>query len=251
VMYIVGFTGPIHHGKSTAAKMLLSQEPKSRHIESWHVIAEVAEKLNQQFDPTMISSSDLTSINSWLYHLLDILPDVVGVKPSFDQIEIKEHELDSNPAMFNKLLVYVDRLRDNPSLALEDIEDSNKEDHRPLLQWLGGYLTHNLSETLWYDEIMRRILSVGENVNLYTVSGLRYPEDAAVMRKHGAKIIEIIRPDYERSDQNDPTEAKRNLIEADSTIINDGNLDDLEDAIKAMWQDILADRLRFEYRGIN
>lgn len=250
-MYIVAFTGPIDHGKTSAAKFLMAQEPHSRHIESWQIIAEVAEKLNKQFDASMVRSTDLTSVNTWLFHLLEILPKVINIHPSFDQIEIREHELDQQPLMFNKLLVYIDRLKDNPGLTHEEIEDSNKEIHRPLLQWLGGYLNSTLGETIWFDEIMRRVALADESIKLYTISGLRYSAEAATIRHHGGKVIEITRPNYQISDSQDPTESNRKSIEADALIVNDGNLQDLEDVMKAVWQDLSADRLRFEYHGIN
>jgi len=250
-MYIVGFTGPIHHGKTSAARFLMSQEPHSKFIESWQIIAEVAEELNKHFDSEMIDSRDLTSVNSWLFHLLDILPGVVNLRPSYDQIEIREHEIDQQPLHFNKLFIYIDRLKDNPGLVEEEIEDSNKEVHRPILQWLGGYLCATLGESIWFDEIVRRINAADKSTQLYIVTGLRYPSDAAVIRHHGGKIIEIKRPDYDEGDQSDPTEERRKYIDPDSSISNNGDLKDLEEVMQALWQDLKNDRLRFEYKGIN
>ncbi len=250
-MYIVGFTGPINHGKTTAAKFLMAEEPSSKHIESREVISEVAMQLNKHFDPAMVDPRDLTSINSWLFHLLDILPGVINVRPTFDQLEIRDHELDKSPEVFEKLYVYIDRLHDNPSMAKEPIDDETAEVHRPILQWLGGYLPTVLGETIWFDEVMRRVSAADESVKLYTIAGLRYPSDSASVRHHGGKIIEIIRPEYELGDQNDPTEARRSEIAADVVILNDGGLDDLKDIMKAVWQDLSTNRLRFEYRSSN
>jgi len=249
-MYIVGFTGPIHHGKTSAAELLMSEEPHSKSIESWQVIAEVAFELNKKFDSSMVDSSDLTSINSWLFHLLDILPGVVNARPTFDQLEIREHEVDKNPLMFNKLFIYIDRLNDDPSLAEDKIEASNKEVYRPMLQWLGGYLASVMGETIWFNEIMRRVALANEEVKLYTISGLRFPADAASVRRHGGKIIEIVRPSYDVGDLTDPTESSRKYIDPDCLILNNGDLRDLEDVMKAVWQDIKSDRLRFEYSGV-
>ena len=250
-MHIVGFTGPIHHGKTTAAKMLLALEPKSKHIESWYVIAEVAQKLNEQFDPSLIDQRDVASINSWLFHLLDILPAVLDLKPSFDQIELHDHEIEANSSLYNKLFVYIDRLIDNPELAKEEITDDNKEEHRPLLQWLGEYIPHCLGDSVWYDEIMKRISAHSDDLKLHTISGLRYPADAATVRRHSGSIIEINRPDYIIADQSDPTEASRKLIEADAVVMNNGNIEDLEKAMQALWVDIQASRIRYEYRAVN
>jgi hypothetical protein len=250
-MYIVGLTGPINHGKTTTAKLLMSQEPYSKLIESWQVIAEVAERLNQNFDQTMVSSSDLTSVNSWLFHLLDILPGVVNARPTFDMIEIREHEIDAKPDEFNKLFVYIDRLKDNPGLASEEITYSNKEDHRPILQWLGGYLSSTMGESIWFNEIMHRVAAADEKTKLFVIAGLRFPADAERVRHHGGKIIEVYRPGHEVRDQADPTELNRNLIEADTKILNNGSIQDLEDAVKALWVDMKAEKLRYEYSAVN
>jgi hypothetical protein len=246
-MQILGLTGPIDHGKTTLAKFILAEEPYSKCIESWEIIAEVAQELNQHFDPSIVNSNDLTSVNSWLFHLLDILPGVINIRPSYDKIEIREHEIDATPQNFEKLFVYIDRLKDNPGLAHEEIEPSNKEDHRPILQWLGGYISATLGDTVWFDEIMRRILMAEDKVEFYVITGLRYPADAACVRRHGGKIIEVDRPSYGNLDSADPTESSRSLIDADCTVINDGNLDDLADIAKAICVDIKAGKLRFEY----
>lgn len=250
-MYIVGFTGPINHGKSSAAKFLEEQELHSKHIESWQIVAEVAEKLNAKFDIEMMRNTDLTSINSWLFNLLEILPQTVNFPVSFDQIEIREHELDANPNMFSKLFIYVDRLKDNPGMAMEAIEESNKEEHRPILQWLGGYLTAELSDRIWLNEITRRIHELDDSVQLCTVVGLRFPSDAEVIREAGGIIIEVSRPSQPIFDPADPTEANREQIRPDTIISNNGELQDLENVMKAVWTDLKAGRLRPNYHGIN
>ncbi len=250
-MYIVGFTGPINHGKTTAAKMLRSLEPDSKHIESWEIIAEVAAALNKQFDPEVVDQRDATSINTWLFHLLDVLPGVLNLRPTFDQMEVRESEIEQNPAQYNKLFIYIDRLKDNPDMAKEEITDDNKEDHRPLLQWLGGYLPQCLGETIWFDEIMKRVLSHKEDRKLHTISGLRYPADAAAVRKHGGAIVEIQRPSYAVAEQTDPTEMSRKFIDPDTVLVNNGGLGDLEEAIHALWTDTLASRVRFKYESVS
>ena len=49
-MKIVGLTGPIDHGKTTAAKFLMSYEPNSVLLESFHLVAEVADELKKKYN---------------------------------------------------------------------------------------------------------------------------------------------------------------------------------------------------------
>jgi hypothetical protein len=246
-MIVIGLTGPIGHGKTTFATALEHIEPHVRHFESSEVIAEVADAWHQTLD-VAIDPASPESLNHALQSLPEVVQHVAGIACTFEQIRLDPDQLASHPVEYEKLLLHAAALQANPQLAARTVTEENKESYRPILQWLGGYLVARVDKGIWYKEIARRIeRSRSEGCGLAIVGGLRYPNDAAILRQCNAKILKIYRPDYGQEDALDPTERDRNAITVDATIVNDGTLEQLVPCAKQVLKDIRDNSLRGSY----
>lgn len=248
-MLFVGITGPIGHGKTTFAEALLSLRQPSLHLESNMPIIEVANAWQAAL-PVAFDPHDITALNEWVRELPAILQDLFGVTCTFEQIEIHTEEAMASPVEYQKLLRHAELLADKPELASVLINNDNKEQYRPLLQWLGGYLPTRLSPSIWYDEVVRRAQAFANKGGELCVSGgIRYPVDAEVWRKAGGKIIKVYRPGKLESDLLDPTERQRESIVPNTTVVNDGTIADLHHVAVSLLQDIEQNHLRSEYQA--
>jgi len=247
-MILVGITGPIGHGKSTLASALQQSESNSQVIETSEVINEVVNDLNHHAQQ-LPQKNDLSSINEWLSNLSQILPKVIHQRINWSRLELTNSAISAKTRDYIKLFEYIDSLHANPQLLHQNITETNKKDYRSMQQWLGGYLVTHLDADIWYSEILRRSKIASKNgLMLYVVGGVRFLSDADCMRKAGARIVAISRPDVTISDIDDPTERERAQIRPDSTVINNGSLSQLNNTARQLWSDLLADQLRPEYR---
>lgn len=247
-MTILGMTGPIDHGKTTFEDAVAALEPTAKQFESGLLISEVANAmqamLTEPIDPT-----DVDAINNWLRNLPAILLHTVHAACRFEDVTLDPEEVSLHPIEYQKLLLHLQNIKHDFSLAQQQITPANKETYRPLLQWLGGYLVQNVGPGVWWDEMVRRIQAAGEQgCQLAIAAALRFPSDAAIMREAGAKVIKVYRPGHLEDDLLDPTERERASIQPDCTIINDGTLDDLNRSAKVFYQDLLANTLKSSYQ---
>lgn len=246
-MVIIGLTGPIGHGKSSFADYLAHLEPTSLHFESFQVIAEVAIAMHSALSDVP-DAYNVASLNNWLHCLPSILADVVHVECSFKDIELQQAIIEQHPIEYQKLILHVENLARTPDLLKQPINSENKENYRPILQWLGGYLVQKIDVGLWYNEVIRRINAASTaGAQLCIVGGLRFPNDAAILRANGAIIVELSRPGHLQSDTLDPTERERLNIKADCTILNNGSLADLEKFAQHFLDDLKAKKLDKTY----
>lgn len=243
-MLIIGLTGGIGHGKTTFGADLALQAATHRHFESSDVITEVANDLRSQGGSPL--PSDIRAINDWLTALPAILSARTNRTVSVDQIKITPQTLKEKADHYDKLFEYLELMQARPDLAAATIDRANKQAYRSLLQWLGGYLAKHVSGDIWFDEIMRRIKAAGD-FELATVGGVRFPADAAVIRRHGGKIIRIVRPAVGETDLQDLTERERSLIDADATVHNDGNLTQLKSMAAELYVDLRTGDLKKDY----
>lgn len=247
-MIVLGMTGPIGHGKSTFASAIKRIEPKTKHLESSLVIADVANAMHSKLkiipDPYSV-----TSLNEWLKALPEILVDVVKITVSFDELELNQLRIERHPVEYQKLIIHVENLKRDPNLIKNKVTHENKETYRPFLQWLGGYLVQHVKPTIWADELARRVEAARtENYEVCIVGGLRFPTDATTLRKTGALIIKVYRPSHLQNDMLDPTERERDNIPVDCTIMSNGTVEDLNTGAGVVLRDIRANKLQKLYQ---
>lgn len=245
-MIIAGLTGDIGHGKTTFAEFLAAQSAKARHLETWELVAEVASSLKSAA-PQHPSPNDIEAINEWLQALPKLVQVHMHVEITFEAVRLTPTRLADHPTHYAKLFEYLQEVQRTPKLATDPITLDTKERFRHLLQWVGGYLaiTH---DGIWYRELIRRTRHLSsQGVELVTISGVRFPRDAEILRNNGGVILEIMRPGQDKRDKNDLTERERELIKADSIIINDGILPDLERCAQSVWKDLTLRDIQAKY----
>lgn len=245
-MQLLGITGAIGHGKSTLAQDL-NKAPDSIHLETYYIVAEVADALHEKLDKVPLAG-DYEAVNKWLENLPEILKAITNVDVPHGQIAISHEAIAEDPLAYQKLFQHLDNLVANGDLRNHKITDDNKASYRPILQWLGGYLVAKVSPTIWWDEMIRRALTAeNKGTKLAILGGVRYPTDAEVVHNAGGKIIQIMRPGVGETDIMDPTERERQKIKPDTTIINNGTLADLDNCAQHMLEDLQANQLKPEY----
>lgn len=246
-MQIVGVTGSIGSGKTTFAQFLANSAGRSKHFESWQVIAEVANifRAVTQHHP---KSTDIVAINAWLQALPPIVSDVCRKPVEFEQIRLTAVKLREAPDNYAKLLEYLELMASQPELQTVQITEESKETFRSLLQWLGGYFVKTIDTGIWYDEIIRRI-RLESDLDLATVGGVRFPGDARRITHAGGIIAYIDRPSIGTQDAAEITERERGLIVPDTTIINDAGLPELRSTAAKVWKDLVGSSLVTEYKS--
>jgi hypothetical protein len=244
-MIIVGLTGGIGHGKTTLSIDLARHAKTHKHYESSDIIIEVANDLRAQTLQSPLPT-DLNAINDWLKKLPYILSARVNSRPDFAQIRLRDDDLSDYPAYFEKLLDYLVLMQQKPELQKQAIALHNKQTFRSLLQWLGGYLAKKVSGDIWFKEILRRIEAAPPQ-ELNTIGGVRFPDDAHVIKNHGGSIVQIVRPAIGEADLQDLTERERSDISVDITIYNNGDLKELKEIASKLYGDLLLGKAKTKY----
>ncbi len=249
-MTIIGMTGPIGHGKSTFASAIEALVPSTVHLESSLIIAEIANSMHDVLND-IPDPYDVDSLNNWLKSLPAILLEHLKVHSTFDQIKLDQAQIEQHPVEYQKLIIHVENLTRDPSLIKQQITKENKETYRPFLQWLGGYLVQKVGQTIWYDEIVRRIHNAqAQGCELCIIGGLRFPSDATAIRNVGGVIIKVYRPGHLQNDMLDPTERERDNIPVDSTIMSNGTVEDVDRYAALVLEDIKNNRLQRLYQTV-
>lgn len=239
---LLGITGAIGSGKTTFAELLGRAVQNHAHYEANGPIIEVANRFNQLLEAELnfeTTDDDTEMINQVLIWMPDVISEHLHRDVSWTHIAITPKDTRAHPELYEKLFAYVKRARGDHTLTENTITADKKGDYRELLQWLGGYFVAKISPTIWYDELFRRIDMHESFRSLVIMSGVRYISDATVVREHGGRIVRITRPGHETK-SNDVTEAERNDIAADITVINNGTLEQLQILTETIWDDIAA-----------
>jgi len=245
-MRIIGITGPIGHGKTSFGKALQKLEPQSVHYESAEVIAHLAESW-LKMAPTLPAPDDIPAINDWLQKLVPVLNNDLEVHCTFLDVKLDPSAIRLQPDQYQKLFEFLEQA------PVEDvgITEETKEYFRPLLQWMGGYFVAKVDFGIWYKQILRNIKAdEAKGATLATVGGLRFPQDAVILKEAGAIIVDIERPGQTKADQDDPTERQRQNILTDTSIINNGNLLDLESCASRFYSDIQQGQVKPSYSAV-
>jgi len=244
---VVGITGGIGHGKTTFADYLAAKARRAEHIESSDVVIEVANALRHE-STNHPKPHDLAAINHWLAPLAGIIPACVHCSSQRLVLPITQAMLDEVPLNYAKLIEYLELIEASPNLQTTEITHDNRQQFRTLLQWLGGYLVKTVDEGIWYDEIVRRIRDLSlKGTEIVIVGGVRFPGDAERLRNAGGLIVEIRRPSMAEVDVKDLTERERSLIEPDTTVFNDGSLEDLRHCAKRVYKGLQMRELEPQY----
>lgn len=245
-MYIVGLTGKIDSGKTTFGSYLATYAGRSAHWESWQLIAEIANGLRAQDLPSP-SFEDLEAVNQWLAPLPDLVKTATTRLVPFDEIQLTTEKIAAAPENYSKLQEYLTQMQAQPELQHGDITEETKETFRSLLQWLGGYLIVLDDEGIWYDELLRRIKAKEGELDLATLGGVRFPGEAERIRNANGVVVRLERPSIEARDAYDLTEREGAMIPSDTTVVNDGTLEDLQLVAQTLWQDLAAGQLSANY----
>jgi hypothetical protein len=248
-MQLVGITGGIGHGKSTFSADLAKYSGSSMHYESSGIIIEVVNEWRQA-NPIFPLDNSIEQINKWLSELPQALFDVAHAKTSPSAIGLTEARLKQQPEYYTKLFEYLNQARNRIELQNDPIDPGNKQMHRSLLQWLGGYLARMVNEGVWFDEIVRRVGNL-QNIQLVTVGGVRFLADAERIRWAGGCILEIRRPELAETDSTDITERERSLILPESIVQNDSTLMALKQCAATIYKDLGTGQLKKTYRASN
>jgi hypothetical protein len=239
-MIIIGITGAIHHGKTSFGEDLQSLVSYATHYETSQLIMNLVDEWLDT-NSSLPAVNDLSAINDWLKSLVPIIKRDLEVSCELEQIALKSEAVKAHPEEYEKLMVF-----------LEHPDNTDKETVRPLLQWLGGYLVKKVDEGIWYNQIVREIQKDHDNeVIMSTVGGLRFPGDGEILRAAGGVIVGIERPGEEEPDLADPTERERQDIKLDTIVSNDGDLTDLQNCARVVYQDILDGKLLPRYSAIS
>lgn len=247
-MILLGMTGPIGHGKTTFADALAEIEPTTIHMETSMIVAEVANAMHAALrdipDPY-----DIEALNNWLRSLPAILLETVHAHTNFEQIKLVQSAIEQHPIEYQKLILHVEGLHRQPQLIKQDITRENKESYRPFLQWLGGYLVEKVDKGIWWNEMIRRVhVAQQKGCQLFIAGAIRYPTDAAILRQAGGRVIKVYRPGHLQNDMLDPTEREREDVEADSTIMSNGTIDDVKNCAIQFLEDVRTDQLKSTYQ---
>lgn len=247
-MLLLGMTGPISHGKTTFAAALSELEPLTIHLESSLVIAQVANAMHAILTKVP-DPYDIESLNDWIKRMPPILEETVHVKVPYERLRLDQAQVEQHPVEYQKLIMHVENLRRNPKLARQAITIENKENYRPFLQWLGGYLVQKVDAGIWYNQIVRLVKDAETTgCKLCIIGGLRFPTDAAILRNAGGIIVKVYRPGHLQNDMLDPTERERDNIPVDSTIMSNGTLEDVKRCAAVFLKDLREGELKLTYQ---
>ncbi len=250
-MIIIGIAGGIGYGKTTLAEALISIEPRSLHLETSTVIAEVINNWQSRAKSTP-DPNDVAAINEWLSLLPDVLEQVVHIKPEQPLIELNKNGSVMHAESNEKLFVFLRQSQKDQTLGQTQITADNKSEYRALLQWLGGYVQLKLPRGIWFHELIRRAASAAEHgKKLCVVSGVRFPADVEVIHDAGGFVILVERPSVAAIDTTDPTERERSRLQIDTRLVNDAGIDELKQCAQRIYADIKRHKLRKFYEAAN
>lgn len=246
-MILLGITGPIGSGKTSFADALHVAEPSAQHLEAGLIVTEVVNALNKKL-AVVPAVRDLTAVNQWLAHLPGIILETTGNAVSKKTFLITQESIAAEPGQYTRLWEYLEKLRQNPELAQHEITPAHKEVYRPILQWVGGFCVTHVTQTIWFDEIIRRAREAANQGAVVCVAGgVRFPAEAEAIYSAGGHVIQMVRPQALEHEISDVTERERLGVVYDSTVLNDGTLAELQNKAERLLQDILSGKLQPTY----
>lgn len=218
--YVVGFGGAAGSGKTTAANMLaeVAQPMQSEHFEFSDSIMQIGRSL-------------LADISNNQNSRPEDYKDILSGKLSEYRMSVSS---DQNIPQLSD--AYIKSLC---SGELAELTHETKNQHRPLLEWLGRSAIVMVSPTVWGDNILRynvdTPLQAGNR--LITIGGIRTMADRALIRELSGAMVRMVR-DLPGKVQFD-TEYQLSEWSADYTVFNENTKDELFEEISRVWADIV------------
>lgn len=120
--------------------------------------------------------------------------------------------------------------------ALAKVID-HKYTHRQLLTTGGDALRTGFGKNLFVDIVdanIRKLVRAGKSV---VISDVRYPVEAELVKKHGGKLVRLVRETEENKEEEEEKHSSETLqrgIDVDVTIHNNGTLDELRRALNVI-----------------
>ena len=220
-VYVVGFGGAAGSGKTTAANMLAegAQPMQSEHFEFSDPIMQIGRSLLAD-----ISNNQNSRTEDYKGILSDKLSEY-GMSVSFDQ---------NIPQLSD---AYIKSLC---SGELAELTHETKNQHRPLLEWLGRSAIVMVSPTVWGDILRHNVgASLQTGNRLITIGGVRTTADRALIRELSGSMIRMVRNLQGRTQLD--TEYQLSEWTADYTVFNEKTKDELFEEIGRIWADIVED----------
>jgi ABC-type dipeptide/oligopeptide/nickel transport system ATPase subunit len=246
-MLIFGISGPIGSGKTTVAELIVGVSPEiSLHLETSTIIIELANAFNAAYLADTIATDPLERTNNAVAELLTMLGLMANRTIYMQDVQLAASEAQQHPEFYNKLMDYLRLVSDTPSLMQSTITAHNKSNYRTLLQWIGGYFLFKIDNTLWYQELYRRIQVTAPQPDIVALTAPRQPAEAEFVRSIGGHVILIDRPS-EHYDRSDVTERNVSDITPDCVILNDSDLTGLKKTVLRVYADALAGQLQNRY----
>lgn len=246
---LLGLTGAIGSGKTTFAELLCNVAQDHASYETWRLVAEIADVFNQALKAELgyeTSNSQIELANQILIWLPEAIAESLHRNVSWKDLAISKHTTLQHPELYEKLFLYLKKISVNPKLLDSKITDHNKEEFRPLLQWIGGYLVVKVDKSVWFEELMNRIQLRNPATSLVVVGGVRYHNNAEMIRENDGKIIRIERPNLYASNT-DVTEVERGNINPDAVVHNNGTIAQLQILAENLINDLTAGALQKNY----
>lgn len=249
-MILLGLTGAIGHGKSTFAETLHVHTPGMLHLETNMPIVDIANALQARLITEKVAATPEFA-HAWLQALPAIIEDLLHRDATAEDIVPEVTAIVNRPTEFATLLEYLQAAVANPAMVGTNINASNKETYRPLLQWIGGYLIERIDPYIWIAEVIERARDYqASGGSLAVIGGIRSATEAQVLQQGQGKVILIRRPGQTERDLSDPTERKRAGIVPDATVINNGTVTDLLDVANRMLTDLNNNTLQTTYEAV-
>lgn len=248
---VLGIMGKKLSGKSTVAASLQAHYNMSSpfHLEMSEPIIEAANAWTARWHlPDDVINYDDERLADYYNQVLawDLVAAVeqhlnIVVKSSAESrrlLLISEGQISENLQLFN----YLRNFATNSPAAVELISDDiDKDKHRALLQWLGGFLRARYEDSIWVNEIGRLIdLFYRQSKVLMTIGGIRFSNEAEMIRLFQGLLLLVVRPDQAENELDfDVTEQSSGNIVPDIVLINDSTRINLSRAARLLVEGVI------------
>lgn len=146
--------------------------------------------------------------------LRDAFAEVFSLRLDTERLEL----FDFNEA--REFLEQLDTAQRYPTV----IDAENKHLYRPFLQWIGAEFATKYDSGFWSLSVESMIHSNRPSVEVITVGGVRYNDNARMVHRVGGKIVEIFGRSQETARQEHASEQGIDTKLIDYRIDNSGNL---------------------------